>query len=97
MNTGERGLRHITSRGIAFPENGQSVYKKRPHQKRRHYKELGVESIMPKVINYRENWNLYIEGMLEGRTPKEIMKYVSMRYIGRPREEVAGHVRAEQV
>jgi hypothetical protein len=74
MDTGERGLRHITRRKIDSPENGQSVYKKRPPQIRRHYKELGVESIMPKVINYKENWNLYIEGMLEGRTPKEIMK-----------------------
>jgi hypothetical protein len=52
---------------------------------------------MPKVlvINYRKNWNLYVEGMLEERTPKEIMKYKSVRYIGRPLEEVGGHVRAE--
>jgi hypothetical protein len=51
---------------------------------------------MPKVINYTENWKIYIEGMLEGRISKEIMKYQPMRYIGRPLEEVDGNVRAEQ-
>jgi hypothetical protein len=54
---------------------------------------------MLKVINYTENWKIYIyiEGMLEGRISREVMKYQPMRYIGRPWEEVDGNGRAEQV
>jgi hypothetical protein len=37
-------------------------------------RELGVESIMQNVINYRENWELRIERMADERIPKQIMK-----------------------
>jgi hypothetical protein len=87
MDIGGRGLRNIMSPRTAFHENGQSVHKKRS-QKRRHYKELWVESIMPEVINYKK-WNLYVERVLEGRTPKEVMKYESMRHIGRPQKRLS--------
>lgn len=50
---------------------------------------------MPEVITSKKR-NLYVERVLDGRTPMEVMKYESMRHIGRPREEVDGHVRAEQ-
>jgi hypothetical protein len=70
---------------ISFHENGQSVHKKGSPQKTRHYKALWVETIMPEVINC-EKWNLNVEGVLQGRTPKEVMKYESMRHIGRPRK-----------
>jgi hypothetical protein len=51
-------------------------------------KELGVESIMQKVISYREKWKLHRARMADERIPKQMMKYQPRGYrsIGYPRK-----------